>query len=144
MQDKQKEEILFSLHFVVGKILLEYNNYQRRLHMSVFFQEVMLGIDTVFQNLVFINLILSVIIVFFQRKDPKSVWAWLLLMYTIPILGFVIYLLAGTDMHKSKMFKTKEIEDQLNEAIREQEFSILSKEMEELFVLIKMMKTMTR
>ena len=80
--------------------------------------------DTVFLNLVFINLILSVIIVFFQRKDPKSVWAWLLLMYTIPILGFVIYLLAVTDMHKRKMFKSKEIEDQLNEAIREQTIMI--------------------
>lgn len=86
-----------------------------------------------FDHLVLVNLILSFVIVFFQRKDPKSVWAWLLILYTVPILGFIFYLLIGTDMHKRKMFKTKEMEDQLSEAIRRQEYSILSKEMEEQY-----------
>ena len=48
-------------------------------------------------------------------------WTWLLLLYFIPIFGFIFYLLVGTDMHKKRMFKIKEIEDHLNEAIRRQE-----------------------
>ena len=28
------------------------------------------------EHLVYINLILSVVIVFFQRRDPKAVWTW--------------------------------------------------------------------
>lgn len=81
-------------------------------------------------HLIFINFILAVIIIFFQRKDPQSVWTWLLLLYFIPILGFVFYLLIGTDMHKQKMFRIKEIEDRLNDAIRKQEYSLRSRELE--------------
>jgi len=81
-----------------------------------------------FDNLIFLNIFLSIIIIFFQRKEAKSTWAWLLLLYAIPILGFVIYLLAGTDMHKRKMFKTKGIEDRISEAIQKQETSIINRE----------------
>lgn len=78
------------------------------------------------------NLLFAVIIVFFQRREPRSVWAWLLLLYFIPILGFVFYLLLGQDMHKRRMFRIKELEDQLNEAIRQQEYQLKSMRMEDL------------
>lgn len=87
-------------------------------------------IDILLNNLVFLNLIFAIIIVFFQRRDPKSVWTWLLLLYFIPILGFIFYLLIGTDMHKYKMFKVKGIEDRLNEAIRQQEYQLRNNELE--------------
>ena len=61
-------------------------------------------------NLVIINGILALVIIFFQRRSPQTVWTWLLLLYFIPILGFVLYLLIGQDFHKSRMFKAKEIE----------------------------------
>ena len=93
-------------------------------------EEIRSILDYVFSHLIFINLILSVIIIFFQRKEPQSVWGWLLLLYFIPILGFVFYLFLGTDMHNQKMFRIKEIEDHLNEAIRKQEYSLQSKELE--------------
>lgn len=86
--------------------------------------------DFLLRYLVFFNIIFAIIIVFFQRRDPKSVWTWLLLLYFIPILGFIFYLLIGTDMHKRKMFKVKGIEDRLNEAIRQQEHQIKSRELE--------------
>ncbi|MFA9377540.1 MAG: cardiolipin synthase [Lachnotalea sp.] len=79
-------------------------------------------------NLLYINLVLSVAIVFFQRKDPKSVWAWLLVMYFIPILGFVLYLFIGQDLYKRRMFRTKEIADELNTVIRKQEERIFKNE----------------
>ncbi|MGN0329986.1 MAG: cardiolipin synthase [Kineothrix sp.] len=89
-------------------------------------KEITAGIDFVFGHLFFINLLLAVVIVFFQRKNVQSVWTWLLLLYSIPILGFVFYLFLGTDMHKQKMFRIKEIEDHLNDAIRKQEYRIQS------------------
>ena len=85
------------------------------------------------EHLVFLNLVLAIIIVFFRRKDPKSVWAWLLILYFIPILGFVFYLLIGTDMRKKKMFRTKEIEDKLSDAIRRQEMIIQNRELSESY-----------
>nr|WP_099467217.1 cardiolipin synthase [Konateibacter massiliensis] len=84
--------------------------------------------SAVMANLFYINLVLSIVIVFFQRKDPKSVWAWLLVMYFVPIVGFILYMLIGQDMHKRRMFRTKEIADELNSAIRKQEERIFKNE----------------
>ncbi|MBS6646393.1 MAG: cardiolipin synthase [Clostridiaceae bacterium] len=92
--------------------------------------EVMNGIGTVWtwmmEHLLYINLFLSVIIVFFQRRDPKAVWTWLLALYFIPIFGFVFYLLLCQDFHKSKMFKVKEVEDRLRYSVKTQEEVIRS------------------
>ena len=95
-----------------------------------FLQEI---ITFIFSHLLIINVLLSIVVVFFQRKDPKSVWAWLLILYFIPVLGFVFYLLIGADMHKRKMFRTKEIEDRLSNAIRRQEMIIKSYELTEQY-----------
>lgn len=64
-------------------------------------------------HLLYINLILSVVIVFFQRRDPKAVWTWLLVLYFVPIFGFLLYLVLCQDYRKSKMFRVKEVEDRL-------------------------------
>jgi len=100
--------------------------------METVWEYVLIIMNFSFQYLFFFNIIFSIIIVFFQRRDPKSVWAWLLLLYFIPILGFIFYLFVGTDMHKRKMFKVKELEDHLNEAIRRQEQRLRTKKQEEL------------
>ena len=83
--------------------------------------------DFIMDNLFIINIFLSLIIVFFQRRSPQTVWTWLLLMYFIPILGFVLYLVIGQDFHKSRMFKAKEIEGELKYAVRRQEETIYHK-----------------
>ena len=75
----------------------------------------------IMEHLIYINLIFSIIIVFFQRRDPKSVWTWLMVLYFIPIFGFVFYLLLGQDMGKSKMFRVKEVEDRVYFTVRGQE-----------------------
>ncbi|MBQ9122849.1 MAG: cardiolipin synthase [Lachnospiraceae bacterium] len=80
-------------------------------------------------HLMIINGLLAIIIVFFQRKNPKTVWTWLLVLYFIPVVGFVFYLLIGIDMRKQKMFKVKEVEDRLHEMIRQQEWQIRNKQM---------------
>lgn len=105
--------------------------------MEEFSQSIMPVISFVFGHLAYINVILAVIIVFFQRKDPKSVWAWLLILYFIPVMGFIFYLLIGTDIHKQKMFRTKEIEDKLSDAIRRQEMIIKNQELEKNYPEMK-------
>ena len=53
--------------------------------------------DFLMNNLVVINIILALAIIFFQRRSPQTVWTWLLLLYFIPILGFILYLVIGQD-----------------------------------------------
>lgn len=76
-------------------------------------------------NLIFINIVLSIVIVFFERRDPTTVWTWLLLLYFIPILGIFLYFMIGHDFHKQHMFRTKEIEDAVTKAISKQEETII-------------------
>ena len=73
------------------------------------------------RNIFYINLIFSVTIVFFQRKDPKTVWTWLLALNFIPVFGILFYLLFSQDFRKSKMFRIKEVEDRLEYSARNQE-----------------------
>ncbi len=68
-------------------------------------------------NLLLINLVLSIVIVFFQRKDPRSVLIWLLVLYFMPIVGFLLYLVLCQDYRKSKMFHVKELEDRRSQLI---------------------------
>lgn len=83
----------------------------------------------IMDNLLFINILFSILIIFFQRREPTTVWTWLLVLYFIPIVGFILYLAIGQDFHKNRMFKMKEIEGEVKYAIRKQEESIQRKKL---------------
>jgi len=91
------------------------------VHLVNFMQE---AVEYVTRNLLVVNCLFAVVVVFFERRSPKSVWAWLLLLYFLPVVGFVCYLFLGTDMRKRRMFRVKEVEDSIQEAVRQQEHSL--------------------
>lgn len=59
-----------------------------------------------------VNVILSGLVVFFERRNPASTWAWLLVLLFIPILGFIVYMIFGRNSKREKMFREKEKYDQ--------------------------------
>lgn len=81
------------------------------------------------EHIFFVNLLLSIIIVFFRRHDPKTVWTWLLALYFIPVFGILFYLLFEQDFRKNKMFRIKEVEDRLKYSAQNQEEFIKSRDM---------------
>ena len=81
------------------------------------------------EHMFLINVVFSFLIIFFQRKNPTTVWAWLLLLYFIPILGFLLYMILGQNFRKERMFKMKEIEGEIKYAVRRQEESIYRKKL---------------
>ncbi len=58
--------------------------------------------------LLVINVFLAGLMVFFERRNPASTWAWLLVLFFIPGLGFLIYLIFGKDSKRERMFAAKE------------------------------------
>ena len=86
-------------------------------------------VQMVLGSLFFWNMLFAIAIIFFQRRDPKSVWAWLLLLFFLPGLGFVFYLFLGIDLHKRHMFKVKGLEEDLHEVIRYQEFQLKNRKL---------------
>lgn len=57
--------------------------------------------------LLIMNVILAGLMLFFERRNPASTWAWLLVLIFIPIFGFLIYLVFGKNGKKEKMFQEK-------------------------------------
>lgn len=54
-----------------------------------------------------LNIIFSFSLIFIERKDPTTTWAWLLIMILLPGLGFIIYLLLGQNLSRERLFKEK-------------------------------------
>ena len=71
----------------------------------------------IWENWYIISIFLSIVIIFFQRDEPESVWAWLLVLYFIPFVGFFLYLLLHQDFNKRHMFRLKEERDELSAGI---------------------------
>lgn len=88
-----------------------------------------MGFQFAWNHMFVINILLAITIVFFERRDPKTIWTWLLVLYFLPVLGFLIYLLFGQDMRRSKMFKNKELEDAVSAAVHRQEQKVKEKEL---------------
>lgn len=57
-------------------------------------------------GLIFIvNMLLAIIVVFLERRDAGATWAWILVLFFIPGLGFFTYLIFGRTLNSSKMFQ---------------------------------------
>ena len=52
-----------------------------------------------------------VTLIFFERRDPESVLAWLFAVITLPIVGFVLYLIFGFKYFKNRAFGLKSTGD---------------------------------
>ena len=75
--------------------------------MDVFIENYLL----ISSNLLWINIILGMVLVFFERRNPTTTWLWLMVLAFLPGVGFILYLFLGQDLSKNKMFKTKELDD---------------------------------
>lgn len=54
-----------------------------------------------------VNVLLAGVVVFFERRNPASTWAWLLVLFFIPVVGFIAYMVFGRDSHREKVFYEK-------------------------------------
>ena len=52
-----------------------------------------------------LNLIFAFIIIFMERRTANSIWAWLLVLVFLPLIGFILYLLLGRQIQRDQIFK---------------------------------------
>ncbi len=50
-------------------------------------------------------------LIFMENKDPSKTVAWLLILFLVPIIGFIFYLFLGQNVRKKAMFKKKKGRD---------------------------------
>ena len=63
-------------------------------------------------GVVVLNIIFSFSLIFIERKDPTTTWAWLLILLVLPGIGFIGYLMFGQNLSRQKIFKDKIIFDE--------------------------------
>lgn len=56
-------------------------------------------------TILLLNMILATIVIFMEKRNAGSTWAWLLVLYFIPILGFILYLILGKKIPKGHLFQ---------------------------------------
>lgn len=55
--------------------------------------------------IILLNLAFAAAVVFLERRDIGTTWAWLLVLFFIPLIGFIVYLLFAQNLSRSKLFK---------------------------------------
>ena len=64
----------------------------------------------IFAIVLIINVTCSFSIIFIERKEPSTTWAWLLVLLILPGIGFIFYLLFGQNFSRERLFKEKKEE----------------------------------
>jgi Phosphatidylserine/phosphatidylglycerophosphate/cardiolipin synthases and related enzymes len=58
-----------------------------------------------------LNIILALMVVGFERRNPTATLSWVLLMLFLPGFGFLLYMFLGQDLRKERLFYIKEGEE---------------------------------
>lgn len=51
-----------------------------------------------------INILLSIGFLFFEKRDVGYTWAWLMILFFIPIVGFLVYIFLGRNLKKKNFY----------------------------------------
>ncbi|MFT8616619.1 MAG: cardiolipin synthase [Lentilactobacillus hilgardii] len=77
--------------------------------------------SSIFNAIVVINAIFAVLTVFREKRDIAAIWAWLLVLVFLPLVGFIAYAFLGRKLPKNRLFKLhKHVQMQLDERLNEQ------------------------
>ncbi|MBQ9766295.1 MAG: cardiolipin synthase [Lachnospiraceae bacterium] len=84
-------------------------------------------LEVIWKVIMITNFFIAGLLVFLQRREPRTVWAWLLVLFFMPWVGFVLYFLVGRDYFWDKKFRTKELRKEMQTRAYKQERDILDK-----------------
>lgn len=68
-----------------------------------------------------LNILLAITIIFLERRNAATTWAWLLILFFIPVLGFILYIFFGQNLSRRRIFNLNtELTAQLRKEIKGQ------------------------
>ena len=69
-----------------------------------------------------INFLITLTVVFVERKKPSAALLWVAVLFFLPLFGFLLYLVFGQTIYKERIFRLKEEDDHIaKEVIARQE-----------------------
>lgn len=93
-----------------------------------------------------LNVVLAFFILFSERKSASSAWAWILVLFFLPIVGFVLYLLFGKSLRAERLnrpvaYENQDFREEMQRQLDELKSGVFwssSKEVESWLDLIQM------
>lgn len=88
-----------------------------------------------------INITSALSLIFIERKEPTTTWAWLLILLILPGIGFILYLIFGQNLSRQKIFREKKGSDEIKSRELQEKFKEEKRNgniSEEFMELIKM------
>lgn len=52
-----------------------------------------------------LNIFLALTVIFLERRNASTTWAWVMVLFFIPVFGFLLYLILGQKVRKRKLYK---------------------------------------
>lgn len=52
-----------------------------------------------------VNIVIALTIIFLERKNPSSTLAWVLVLYFLPVIGLILYLIFSQNISRHKIYK---------------------------------------
>jgi len=77
--------------------------------------------------LLIVNTLGAIVTVFSQKRDIATIWAWLLVLITMPVVGFFIFFLVGSRISNKKIFRLRTQEQRGLEQIADNQRQQLQK-----------------
>ena len=62
-------------------------------------------ISFIVTSILILNIFLAIALIFLERRDATSTWAWLMVLFFIPFFGFFIYLMFGRRLREKQLFR---------------------------------------
>lgn len=77
--------------------------------------------ENVYMIIFILNLFLASVIIFLERKNVGETWAWLMVLFFLPVVGFILYVLFGQNLSRRKLYRLKSNEEQVLQRTLEQQ-----------------------
>lgn len=78
-------------------------------------------LHTLILTIIIVNELLAIFTVFREKRDIAATWAWLLVLFLIPIFGFIFYAFVGRKLPKQRLRRIQsETQQQLEAAFEKQ------------------------
>ncbi len=82
------------------------------MESEIYQKEKKMKITSVWSILIFINALCAISLIFIERREPTTTWAWLLIFLLLPGFGFAVYLIFGQNLSRQKIFREKTVVDE--------------------------------
>lgn len=58
-----------------------------------------------------INIVISCVIIFLERKDPSAALAWIMVLFLLPLVGIILYILFSQNIARKQIFRLTDHEE---------------------------------